>query len=221
MLRALEHHRLVKQSALARLFDEFEFPVTFTNSGNRFVYVNRAFLTFYRYSEAAIIGLSPRVLMPRNFCQKRLAKIDATVAGRKLPWEGTLPNVTADGKLVSIQLLAVPINPTVSPLSSGYLGITCEEGQKHRLTGELLKHLGSFALNLALPTLPKSKEGSYRRGDRQKEVMRLSQMSYSAKEIGTIMGIAASTVANVRWKLTQHGSAHAEPKVRATCKAKR
>ena len=47
---------------------------------------------------------------------------------------------------------------------------------------------------------------AFRKGDRMREIMRLTQMGYSTKEVAHFMDIAPNTVAQVKWRLSKRGS---------------
>ena len=51
-------------ASIKRLLDTISSPATITNGDNIFIYANQAFLDYYKYKLADIIGVSPRILQP-------------------------------------------------------------------------------------------------------------------------------------------------------------
>jgi len=206
-MKVSEHFALLKRSSFAGIFDRFGFPVTLANAHKRFVYANKAFCRYYGYAEKEIVGLCPRVLIPSSFSERQMQEVFRTMEGERKAWAGMIPNRNARGETVMIHLIILPLRPAGGTEVASYFGVSCEPGDQQRLLSSLTTHLIECALRAAVMT-PEAKAVGQRRqrGDRQTEVMRLTRMGYSTKEIADMMGNAVSTVAYVRWKMNKRKS---------------
>jgi len=199
-----DHYDLIKNSLLGSLFEDFEFPVTVTNSANRLIYVNRAFAKLYGYKQDQVIGLSPKILIPKNFELKYIIELQRQVMVRKKPYTCELVNITQRGREFPIFLLVTPLQPITGNNAVAHLAICCDPNKKAVLMNALLGHVGNFAYTYDSKIKPKkAKLKSYQRGDRQAEIVKLAQLGYSTKEIAGIMGISVSTVGFVKWKMAK------------------
>lgn len=205
MLKAQAHSKLLCQTSWRALFDAFPYPAALTNARHRFLYVNPAFEQFYGRKREDMVGLSPWVLMPRNQDGVPITKLRKALNSRAAHWSGTLTNLNARGEAVNISLIAFGLRGGRSGSPVAYLSLTAPEAEGACLLPSLAQHLGEHWLRQAAATPTEMPVVQDVRGERQEEIMRLTRMGYSTKEIATFMGIATSTVANVKWKLNRRG----------------
>lgn len=206
MLTAKSHSQLLCQTPWRTLIDSFPYPAALTNSRHRFLYINPAFERFYGKKLEEMVGISPWVLMPRTQDSVPIAQMRKALNSRTAMWAGSLTNVDASGKAVRIHLVAFGLRGGRSGPPVAYLSMVAPEADGPTLLPALAQHLGENWLRQAATMkteLPISQDG---RGERQEEIMRLTRMGYSTKEIATFMGIATSTVANVKWKLNRRAA---------------
>jgi len=197
-----ELYSLVKRSLLGELFDGFGYPCNVISSGYRIIYANRAFCKFYGYKLDQIIGLSPKVLLPRNFHTKKLADLQKHIFVKKKPYVGEIENVTLKGRDVKVFLKIIPIVPIRSNAPVALLSVCCDIAKKDAMLLSLVDHVSNFTYSYDKRVKREEiKIRSYQRGDRQNEIIKLSQLGYSTKEIAAIMGISVSTVGFVKWKM--------------------
>jgi PAS domain S-box-containing protein len=197
-----EHYSLVKRSLLGELFDGFGYPCNVISSGYRIVYANRAFCKFYGYKLDQVIGLSPKVLLPRNFHAKKLADLQKHIIIKKKPYVGEIENVTLKGREVKVFLKIIPIVPIRSNTPVALLSVCCDIAKKDSMLLSLVDHVSNFTYSYDKRLKREEiKIRSYQRGDRQNEIIKLSQLGYSTKEIAAFMGISVSTVGFVKWKM--------------------
>lgn len=205
MLTAKAHSQLIVQTPWRALFDSFAFPAALANSRHRFLYVNQAFERFYGIKLGDIVGVSPWILMPRNQSSATVAQMRKALAGRTAMWSGQLTNLDASGKSVSIHLFAFGLRGGKIGAPAAYLSLSAPAADGPRLLPALTQHLGEHWLRHAASVATEIPVDQSGRGERQEEILRLTRMGYSTKEIATFMGIATSTVANVKWKLNRRG----------------
>ena len=182
-------------------FDNFPHQVLICNADNRIVYANPAFLKRYGYTKKALIGLPPKVLWSESQSAANFKAMMETVFERYQHWQGPVVNLTATGEAYHIHLFVLPLRPLTNERPIGYMGVSCDIGEEQAVTFDLIASLTTHLLgsmkeeNFRL--LPfKQKE----RGDRQREIMRLTNLGFSTKEIAHMMGISPSTVGVVKWK---------------------
>jgi PAS domain S-box-containing protein len=203
MPNADELTEYISQSALANLLSSFGYPATITDSQNRFVYANPAFLKRYGYQLSEILGLSPRILTPRNLSEHELLDVDHSTL--LTGWEGVLVNQTKQKKLFPIFLRTFPVRFDSKTKPTLFFGISCDPKQKKKCTDELADRM--LALLLQLPALKPGQSSAPaaqpQMGKRQREVQRLLALGYSYKEIAAMVGISVSTVRVVKWKLRE------------------
>jgi len=198
-----DHYLLVKRSLLGEIFDGFGYPCNVISSGYRIVYVNRAFCRFYGYKLDQVIGLSPKVLLPKNFHSKKLNDIQKQIITKKKPYVGEIDNVTIKGRDIKIFLKIIPIIPVRSNNPVAHLSVCCDAGKKDAMLLSLLDHISNFTYQYDKRVKREEvKIKSYQRGDRQSEIMKLTHLGYSTKEIASMMGISISTVGFVKWKMS-------------------
>jgi PAS domain S-box-containing protein len=198
-----DHCTLIKQSLLGELFDGFGYPCNVLSSAYRIVYVNRAFCRFYGYKLEQVIGLSPKVLLPRNFQSKKITDIQKHIIVKKKPHVGEIGNVTAKGSEIKVFIVIIPIVPIKSNNPVAHLSVCCIPEKKEAMLLSLLEHVSNFTyLYNKQVKREEIKIKSYQRGDRQAEIMKLTHLGYSTKEIAGIMGISISTVGFVKWKMS-------------------
>ena len=200
MLKAKAHSRLLCQAVWRAPFDSLPYPAAITNGRHRFLYVNPAFERFYGWKLADIVGLAPWVLTPLNQDLEPIKRLRKALAGRLSSWSGNLTNVDAKGKLVRVHLVAFAIHGERGGAPVAYLSLVAPESEGPNLLPCLAQNLGAHWLRHAATTLAEPAAVTTARGERQEEILRLTRMGYSTKEVALFMGIATSTVANVKWK---------------------
>jgi len=202
-----DHYLLIKKSLLGEIFDGFEYPCNVISSGYRIIYANRAFCRYYGYKIDQVIGLSPKVLLPKNYQPKKITDLQKQIIIRKKPFVGEIVNVNSQGRESVVFLKVVPITPLSSSYPVAHVSISCDRAKKDAMLISLLGRVSNFAYTYDLKApraLPKIK--SYQRGDRQTEIVKMSDLGYSTKEIAAVMGISVSTVGFVKWKMANKGS---------------
>jgi PAS domain S-box-containing protein len=199
-----DHYNLIKNSLLGSLLEGFEYPITITSSAYRLIYANKAFCKTYGYKVEQIIGLSPKILVPKHTDSKMVIDIQRQVMVRKKPYIGELINMTSRNKEFPIFLLLTPLIPLSSNFPVAHLAATCDPSKKEALMMSFLSHVGNFTYTYNTNIKHKKIQlKSYQRGDRQAEIVKLSHLGYSTKEIASVMGISVSTVGFVKWKMAK------------------
>ncbi len=82
-------------------------PASLTDDRSRFIYVNPAFLSLYRYAPADVLGQTPRLLIPRPQPARFLRELHRAVAAGG--WRVELENVDAHGHRFTFALHARPL----------------------------------------------------------------------------------------------------------------
>lgn len=188
----------LRDTALCKALDGFPYPATLTNSKDRFVYVNKAFTTRYGFSEKEILGLSPTILVPKDFPEGELKALKRHIATRQHGWEGPLINRTKSLEPILIYLRTAPVRPDKRLPTLLYLGFSALPEEIKNAETELFSLLAGALLSGELMSTKSSKKGAEK--SRQLEVCRLRDLGYSTKEIAAIMGITSSTVNVVTWR---------------------
>ena len=120
--------------------------ISVTDSHNRFVFVNRAFLQAYGYTESEVLGKTPDFLhSPRNPRHLLAEVLRQTLKGN---WRGELLNVRKDGTEFPISLTTSPIkNPKgeVTALIGIARDITSRKRDQQRLADALELNLTILA----------------------------------------------------------------------------
>jgi PAS domain S-box-containing protein len=207
MLKAKAHSQLLCQSPWRTFFDSFSFPAAISNARHCFTYVNPAFERFYGVKLEDVIGVSPWILMPKNHGLRTVKLLRKALANKNGVWSGEFTNVNAAGKSVQIHLVVAGLRGHPEGAPVGYLSIVAPEKEGDQLLPELARHMGENWLQHAAACMGSTPIEHDGRGERQEEILRLTRMGYSTKEVATFMGIATSTVANVKWKLNRRGQA--------------
>lgn len=206
MLAAKVQSRLLRHGPWQRILATYPYPAALTNARHAFLYINPAFATFYGKRLTEVIGLTPWILMPREYGVQEVKALRRDLIKGSGIWTGPFVNVNAAGKRVRIYLVVLALRGRMNHEPIAYLSLAAPEKEGPQLLPALARHLGEFWLEQAASgKLPKAHEPQ--RGERQEEVLRLTRMGYSTKEVATFMGIATSTVANVKWKLNHRGMA--------------
>ncbi len=203
-VKSLRHAQSLKGTALGKVLDAFHYPATLTNSKDRFVYVNKAFTARYGFSEKEILGLSPTILVPRDFPAGELKALKKHIATRQNGWEGPLINQTKLFEPILIYLRTAPIRPSKHLPTLLYLGFSASPEEIKDAETELFSLFAGALLLDGLELTKLSKKKVER--SRQYEVCRLHKLGYSTKEIASIMGITVSTVNVVTWRARQSPS---------------
>ena len=204
MLRVQEHNHLIKSGFLGDLLGDFPHPASLTNRENRFVYVNPAFERFYGYRTDGLLGLTPWILHPRQTAGSDKSRLRSLIGGSLDGWEGRLVNQRADGSRVRIYLIALPLVHPPLRKPALHLGLSGEESLRDVLLRDYVRHFSSHALRRHADTPSEPVPASaFRRGDRQREIARLTQMGYSTKEIANFLDLSPNTIAQVKWRLAR------------------
>ena len=178
------------------------FPMTLTDRDNRFVFVNEAFVHRYGFLSRDLVGLTPRLLIPRHSPKRMLAGFEEQVLRQYSRWEGEVINRRRDNETFRVHLSVFPLrlNEQAEPIA--FLGVTCAPEQRVEMLTEVVAVLADQwfhgALQRALPTLSAA-VGAV--APRQAAIQKLCRMGFSTKEIAHIMGVSPSTVGVVRWRL--------------------
>lgn len=195
---------VIQASSLGRALDGFAYPATLTNNHDRLVYVNEAFCRFYGYRFEEVIGLSPRILLPPGFPEKRLRTIKQRTRNPDGGWDGTLANHRKGRERIMVHLRTFRIAPAGHEAPLYYLGIACPASQMRLAEFALISLLASGLVEVsAPPATPPSPVCPPR--TRQEEAVRLRALGYATKEIATIMGISPDTVNVALWRYKQRG----------------
>jgi PAS domain S-box-containing protein len=200
MLAAKVQSRLCLQGHWHKLFEAYPFPAAVANARHAFIYVNPAFEKFYGKTMAEVVGLTPWILMPRDHDIRAVQELRRQLTQGKDFWQGRFVNVNAAGKAVPIHLIVIALRGRLNAEPIAYMSLAAPQKDESLLLPTLAQQLGNFWLEEAasVKVPPPGKSG---RGERQEEILRLTRMGYSTKEVAVFMGIATSTVANVKWKL--------------------
>lgn len=182
--------------------NRFPYPVTLTDRDNRFVFANEAFVQRYGYLSRDLIGLSPRVLVPRQSPKRMLESYNEHVLKRHNRWEGVLVNRGREGDPFRVYLCVLPLRLNEGAPPVAYLGVSCDQGDRMEMLLELVHLLSDqwfqHSIQRALPSLT---GGNGSVAPRQAAILKLCRMGFSTKEIAHIMGVSPSTVGVVRWRL--------------------
>lgn len=204
MLRVEEHNQLIRKGFLGDLLSAFPHPASLTNRENRFVYVNPAFERFYGYRSDALLGLTPWILHHRQTAGSDKSRLRSLLEGAMEGWEGKLVNQRADGSRLRIYLITVPLIHPPLRKPALHLGLSGEEGLRDVLLRDYVSHFSSLALlRQATGAAQPVTAGAFRRGDRQREIARLTQMGYSTKEIANFLDRSPNTIAQIKWRLAR------------------
>jgi PAS domain S-box-containing protein len=184
------------------VLNRFPYPATLTDRDNRFVFANESFVQRFGYLSRDLIGLTPRVLIPRQSPKRMLESYTEHVLRRHSRWEGELLNRRRDNEVFRVHLSVFPLRLNEGAAPVAFLGVTCEPEERVEMLLELV-HLFSDqwfqnSLQRALPTLTGSNGNG---APRQSAILKLCRMGFSTKEIAHIMGVSPSTVGVVRWRL--------------------
>ena len=184
------------------VLNRFPYPVTLTDRDNRFVFANEAFVQRYGYLSRDLIGLTPRVLIPRQSPKRMLESYNEHVLRRHSRWEGVLVNRGRDSEPFHVHLSVFPLRLSEGAPPVAYLGVSCDQGERTEMLLELVHLLSDQwfqnSLQRALPSLT-GVNGVV--APRQAAILKLCRMGFSTKEIAHIMGVSPSTVGVVRWRL--------------------
>jgi len=105
---------------LASAIDITSQLVSITDRENRFIFVNKAFLSTYGYTKEEIIGKHPEFLRPKKYNDSPETDIfELTSAGE---WNGELINVCKDGTQIPV-FLKTSIIKNLDGENVGYIGI--------------------------------------------------------------------------------------------------
>jgi PAS domain S-box-containing protein len=184
------------------VLNRVSFPITLTDRDNRFVFVNEAFVHRYGFLSRDLLGLTPRLLVPRHSPKRMLAGFEEQVLRQFRRWEGEVLNRRRDNEIFRVYLSVFPLrlNEQADPIA--FLGITCDPEQRAEMLSEVVSVLADQwfhgALQRALPTLSATLGAT---APRQSAIQKLCRMGFSTKEIAHIMGVSPSTVGVVRWRL--------------------
>lgn len=207
MLPPEEHHHLIQNSLVETLFADFRHAAMVTNTEHRIVWANAAFEKFYGYRVAAVIGLPATLLHDPALPDDALKPVARQLLERRLPWFGAYRNQRANGEVFTAHYFAVPLDHFANLPVSGVFCVSCGESEADGLRDDVLSHIINRSLGLAAMAQANgdtpSAETFSRKGQRQREIHRLTLLGYSSKEIAALMGISPSTVNVVRWKLGQ------------------
>lgn len=184
------------------VLNRFPYPVTLTDRDNRFVFANEAFVQRYGYLSRDLIGLTPRVLIPRQSPKRMLESFNEHVLRRHSRWEGVLVNRKRDNEVFRIHLSVFPLRLNEGAPPVAYLGVMSETSERSEMLLELVHLLSDQwfqnSLQRALPSLTGANGNG---APRQSAILKLCRMGFSTKEIAHIMGVSPSTVGVVRWRL--------------------
>ena len=215
-----QHERLISQSMVGTLFAGFRHAAIVTNSEHRIVWVNAAFEKLYGYRASAVLGLPATLLHDPSLPVDSLKPVARQLLEERRPWCGTYRNQHANGKAFNAYYFAVPLDHFPHLPVNGVFCVSCLEADAEGLRDEVLGHVINRCVGLAVTNASEGGNAARstlsRKGQRQKEVHRLSLLGYSSKEIAGLMGISPSTVNVVRWKL---GRAATAKKPRAKLKS--
>jgi PAS domain S-box-containing protein len=219
MLSPLEHHRLIQQSLVGKLFSSFRHPAFITNAEHRIVWTKGAWETFYGYHNDEILGLPATILHDPALPEDAIKPIARQLLEKRQPWIGTYRNRHANGEIFTVFYFTVPLDHCAELPVNGVFCTCCREVDGSRLQSEVLGHVVNLSLSLAATVAADGIENSAahlaRKGQRQREIHRLTLLGYSSKEIASLMGITASTVNVVRWKLGKTTQTSPRPRSRS------
>lgn len=209
MLPAEEQHRLLQHSLVAALFSDFAFPALVTNAEHRIVWANGAFERSYGYKTREVIGLPVKMIHDPSLPDEAIKPAARQLLERRKPWHGTYRNRRANGELFVAYYVAVPLGEIASLPVSGVFSVSAPESEAEHLRESVLHHTLNRCVSLAVadrtstPRAENESKALPRKGQRQREIHRLTLLGYTTKEIASLMGISPSTVNVVRWKLAQ------------------
>ena len=189
---------IIKASALGQALEEFAHPATLTNNQDRLVYANEAFCRFYGYALEEITGLSPRILLPTDFPERRLRTIRKRAHHPDGGWDGPVVNRTKRRDRVVVHLRTFPITPEPGSAPLYYLGVCCTPQQIRLAEFRLISLVMSKLIKYG--TGPSVVPAIRQRGSRQAEAVKLRSLGYATKEIANIMGISPDTVNVTLWR---------------------
>ena len=209
MLAAEEQFRLIEQSLIATLFSDFCYPSLVTNTEHRIVWANAAFEQAYGYRIKEVIGLPAKLLHDPSLPKDAIKPAARQLLAQRKPWSGAYRNRRANGEIFTAYYVAVPLGDIASLPVSGTFSVSAPESEADQLRDNLLSHAVNRCLNLAVDSLAHGEadrtptKKASRKGQRQREIHRLTLLGHTSKEIAALMGISPSTVNVVRWKIAQ------------------
>lgn len=207
MLSAEEHSRLIQNSLIDRLFADFVFPSMVTNADHRIVWVNAAFNSAYGYQREEVIGLPVKLIYDPELSADTIKPAARQLLQLRKPWCGPYRNRRANGEVFTAYYVAVPLSSLAELPVTGVFCVSGPENESEALRESVLSHVVNRCFALAASGGATTSQGNVRtlstKGQRQREIHRLSLLGYSSKEIASVMQISPSTVNVVRWKLAK------------------
>lgn len=197
----------VKKVTFGNALDRFAYPIALCHSSGVFIYSNRVWQSRYGYSEDEILGLPPHFLLKKT--EKRSAVLSA-LRKQNGRWAGTQEILLRDGKKSEVYLLIITLQADRKLAPDFTLNLSCKPHEATEALIELAHVLSNFVLRSNLEQqgvakiLPKLSPGN---GFRAQQIIKLSQLGYTPKEIAGILNISASTVNVVKWKFRKLTSA--------------
>lgn len=219
MLAAEEQYRLLQQSLVATLFYDFSYSALVTNSEHRIVWANAAFEQTYGYLIEEVIGLPSKLIHDPSLPEDAIKPAARQLLDRRKPWQGSYRNRRANGEIFTAYYVAVPLGEIATLPINGVFAVSGPESEADHLRESVLSHTVNRCIALAVTAQSNGTTGDgepknfSRKGQRQREIHRLTLLGYTSKEIASLMGISPSTVNVVRWKLGQTSTAKTSPQL--------
>jgi len=191
-------------ASIKRLLDTISSPATITNGDNIFIYANQAFLDYYKYKLADIIGVSPQILQPLKGSRESYRESFQVAITQHRPWSGFIQNIDSSQNQCAVYLCIIPLRPMPTMRAAGFLGISTPAGNEVKLIGDIFTLLiNASELTSSDAPLQKLTHLLPKVPSRQNQILRLAELGYTSKTIAAALDITPSTVNVVRWKARQ------------------
>ncbi len=191
-------------ASIKRLLDSISSPATITNGDNIFIYANQAFLDYYKYKLADIIGVSPQILQPVKGSKASYRECCQVALTQCRPWSGFIQNIDSRQNQSAVYLWLIPLRPMPTMQAAGFLGISTPVGTEVKLMGDIFTLLlNATELVSSDAPIQKLTQLMPKAPSRHNQILRLADLGYSPKAIADALDITPSTVNVVRWKARQ------------------
>lgn len=180
---------------------DLEYPGAITNGNDRFVYANSSFLERYNCSYLEIDRLSPDMFLATGSgVPGHASSAKVSFLGLQ-PRHGPVKNIDFKGNIFNAYHCIFPIRQIPEARPIGFVRVSTNPGNEFRM---LVAVVTQFCTNYQLATrgefafpVPSLEEKG---GARRREILKLSKLGYSPKEVAGMMDISPSTVNVVKWR---------------------
>ncbi len=189
-----DQYERIRDSNLGKALDNYSFAAAIANSDYRLVYLNPAFTQAYGWRLDEVLGLNSAILVTPDTAAEKLGSARKRTSTPLAGWEGTIPQMTRDKKVIHACLKLIAVKSPIDPAGLFRLWLLVEEGHIREAEGVLLSLL-SASLLASESTLEPEKPGKgWMREATREEVRRLTDLGFRGKEIAALVGISDTAV---------------------------